>query len=123
MYRNWYSPRMLKLRVVFYRNASGREPVRNWLRSLDRESKKIIGDDIKTVQYGWPLGMPLVKSLGDGLWEVRCQLRDGIARIVFVVEEGLMVVVHGFVKKSQKTPRKELQIARRRAAELRGDKR
>ncbi len=112
---------MLKLRVVFYRNASGREPVRDWLRSLDRESKKIIGDDIKTVQYGWPVGMPLVKNLGNGLWEVRCRLRDGIARIVFVVEEGLMVVIHGFIKKSQKTPRKELETARRRAAELRGD--
>ncbi len=114
---------MVKLRVVFYRNASDREPVRDWLRSLDRESKKIIGDDIKTVQYGWPLGMPLVKNLGDGLWEVRSQLRDGIARVVFFVEEGLLAVVHGFMKKSRKTPRKELQTARRRAAMLRGDKR
>ena len=112
---------MEKLRAVFYRNASGREPVRDWLRSLDRESKKIIGDDIKTVQYGWPIGMPLVRNLGHGLWEVRSQLRDGIARIVFVAEEGLMVVVHGFMKKSRKTPRNELQTARRRAAQLRGD--
>ncbi len=114
---------MTKLRVAFYRTASGREPVRDWLRSLDRESKKIIGDDIKTVQYGWPLGMPLVRNLGAGLWEVRSQLRDGIARVVFAAEQGLMVVVHGFVKKSRKTPQKELEIARRRAAELRGDKR
>ncbi len=114
---------MLKLRVAFYRSATGREPVRDWLRSLDRESKKIIGNDIKTVQFGWPLGMPLVRNLGDGLWEVRCQLKDGIARIVFMAEEGLMVVVHGFIKKSRKTPRKELETARRRAAELKGDKR
>jgi phage-related protein len=113
---------MAKLRVIFYRTASGREPVREWLRSLDRESKKIIGDDIKTVQYGWPLGMPLVGSLGDGLWELRSQLRDGIARVLFLAQEGLMVVVHGFVKKSRKTPRNELATARRRAAELRGDK-
>ena len=111
---------MPKLRVIFYRTASGREPVRDWLRTLDRPSKKTIGDDIKTVQYGWPFGMPLVGTLGDGLWEVRSQLRDGIARIVFLAEEGLMVVVHGFVKKSRKTPRNELEIARRRAAELRG---
>lgn len=59
------------LRVVFYRSASGREPVRDWLRALDRESRRVIGNDIKTVQYGWPLGMPLVRNLGGGLWEVR----------------------------------------------------
>ena len=109
---------MTKLRVAFYRTASGREPVREWLRSLDRESKKIIGDDIKTVQFGWPLGMPVVGNLGTGLWEVRSHLKDGIARVVFVAEEGLMVMVHGFVKKSRKTPRRELEIARRRAAKL-----
>ncbi len=97
--------------------------MREWLRSLDRESKKIIGDDIKTIQYGWPLGMPLVRNLGAGLWEVRSQLREGIARVVFVAEKGLMVLVHGFVKKSRKTPRRELEIARRRAAELKGDSR
>ncbi len=112
---------MTKLRVAFYRTSSGREPVREWLRSLDRESKKIIGEDIKTVQYGWPLGMPLVRSLGSGLWEVRSQLRDGIARVLFVAEKDLMVVVHGFAKKSRKTPRKELELARRRANELKGD--
>ena len=111
-----------KLRVIFYRTANGREPVRDWLRSLNRESKKIIGDDIKTVQNGWPLGMPLVASLGGGLWEVRSQIRDGIARIVFLAEKGLMVVLHGFVKKSRKTPRNELETARRRAARLRGDR-
>ncbi len=114
---------MTRLRVIFYSNARGREPVRDWLRSLDRESKKIIGDDIKTVQYGWPLGMPLVGNLGDGLWEVRSQLRDGIARIVFLADKGLLVVVHGFVKKSRKISRTDLEIARRRAVELRGDKR
>ncbi len=97
--------------------------MREWLRSLDRESKKIIGDDIKTIQYGWPLGMPLVRNLGAGLWEVRSQLREGIARVVFVAEKGLMVLVHGFVKKSRKTPHGVLEIARRRAAELKGDRR
>jgi phage-related protein len=111
----------LKLRVLFYRSSSGREPVRDWLRSLSRESRKIIGDDIKTVQYGWPLGMPLVRSLGDGLWEVRSKLRDRMARVIFLAEGGLMVLLHGFIKKSRKIPRNELEAARRRAVELKGD--
>lgn len=108
------------LRVVFYRTASGREPVRDWLRALDRESRRVIGNDIKTVQYGWPLGMPLVRSLGGGLWEVRSRLRDGIARTIFFAERNVMVLVHAFIKKSQKTPQEDLTLARRRAAELRG---
>jgi phage-related protein len=110
-----------KLRVLFYRSSSDREPVRDWLRSLSRKSRKTIGDDIKTVQYGWPLGMPLVRSLGDGLWEVRSRLRDGVARIIFLAEGGLMILLHGFIKKSRRTPRKELAVAKRRAAELKGD--
>lgn len=108
-----------KLRVLFFRTAAGREPVRAWLREIDREDRKVIGEDIKTVQFGWPLGMPLVRSLGDGLWEVRSRLRDGIARVIFVIEEDLMVLLHGFVKQSQKTPKKDLALARRRARELR----
>ncbi len=108
------------LRVVFYRTASGREPVRDWLRALDRESRRVIGGDIKTVQYGWPLGMPLVRSLGGGLWEVRSRLRGGIARVIFFAERNVMVLVHAFIKKSQKTPQEDLTLARRRAAELRG---
>lgn len=79
----------------------------------------MIGEDIKTVQYGWPLGMPLVRSLGDGLWEVRSRLRDGIARVIFFTQGDVMALVHGFIKKSQKTPKRDLDLARRRAAELR----
>jgi phage-related protein len=107
------------LRVLFYRTASGREPVREWLRGLNREARKVIGEDVKTVQFGWPLGMPLVRPLGDGLWEVRTQLRDRIARIIFLAEGSLMVLLHGFIKKSQKTPPKDLALARRRAVEIR----
>ncbi|MEM9293574.1 MAG: type II toxin-antitoxin system RelE/ParE family toxin [Acidobacteriota bacterium] len=107
------------LRVVFYRQASGREPVREWLRSLDDGSKKIIGEDIKTVQFGWPLGMPLVRNLGDGLWEVRCNLKGGISRIIFMTKAEAMVLLHGFIKKTQKTPGKDLDLARQRAAEVR----
>ena len=106
------------LRVVFYRTAGGREPVREWLRGLSREAKKTLGADIKTVQYGWPLGMPLVRSLGAGLWEVRSQVKDGIGRVIFVAEGQVMVLLHGFIKKSQKTPKKDLELARRRAAEV-----
>jgi phage-related protein len=108
-----------RLRVRFYRTATGKEPVREWLRGLDREARRTIGEDLKTVQFGWPLGMPLVRNLGGGLWEVRSRLRDGIARVIFFTEGDRMVLVHGFVKKSQKTPPKDLALARRRAAELR----
>jgi phage-related protein len=105
--------------VVFYRTTAGREPVREWLRGLDRDARRVIGEDIKTVQYGWPIGMPLVRSLGDGLWEVRSHLRDGVARVVSFREQGVMALVHGFIKKSQKMPDSELALARRRVAELR----
>jgi len=108
-----------RLWVVFYRTTAGREPVREWLRGLNRDARRVIGDDIKTVQYGWPIGMPLVRSLGDGLWEVRSQLRDGVARVVFFADRGVMALVHGFIKKSQKMPDSDLALARRRAAELR----
>lgn len=107
------------LRVVFYRSEIGREPVRDWLQSFDRESKRVFGEDIKTVQYGWPLGMPLVRSLGGGIWEVRSQLRDGIGRILFLCEGDAMVLLHGFTKKTQKTPPQEIEIARKRAAAVR----
>ena len=71
--------------------------MREWLRSLDREDRKVIGKDIKTVEIGWPLGMPLVRSLGDGLWEVRSRLRNGVARVVFLARDDMMVLLHGFV--------------------------
>ena len=108
-----------KLRVVFYRTSAGREPVRDWLRTLERRSRRVIGEDIKTVQLGWPMGMPLVRFVGGGLWEVRSRLQSGQARIVFVVGEGTMVLLHGFVKKSRKMPRRDLEIARRRARKVR----
>lgn len=107
------------LRVVFYRSPSGREPVRDWLRSLEPEIRRAFGEDIKTVQYGWPMGMPLVRSLGGGIWEVRSHFRDGIGRVFFLADDDLMLLLHGFIKKSQKTPSEELDIARRRAAAVR----
>ena len=103
------------LRVIFFRSDSGHEPVRDWLKELDREDRKVIGEDIKVVQFRWPLGMPLVRKLEADLWEVRVHLSGSqIARILFTVQENQMVLLHGFVKKSQKTPERELETARTR---------
>jgi len=107
------------LAVVFYRTDAGKEPVREWLKSLSREDKRTIGEDIKTVQFGWPLGMPLIRKLERGLWEVRSNLSQGIARVLFTVDGNTMILLHGFVKKSQKTPLTDLNTARRRLADLR----
>lgn len=104
--------------VRFYREKSGNEPVRKWLKSLTKERRRIIGEDIKTVEMGWPLGMPLVKSLGSRLWEVRSSFPNGIARVIFTMVNGQMVLLHGFIKKSQKAPQGELTIARKRLKNL-----
>ncbi|GAB4443849.1 MAG: type II toxin-antitoxin system RelE/ParE family toxin [Anaerolineae bacterium] len=98
----------VRLRVVFYKTEPGKEPVRDWLKSLSTNEKKIIGQDIKTVQFGWPLGMPVVRKLERDLWEVRSRLPNRIARVIFTVEDGIMVLLHGFIKKSQKTPGSDL---------------
>src|SRR5438128_8807988 len=104
-----------KLEAVFFRTGSGAEPVREWLKTLSKTDKKVIGEDIKTVQFGWPLGMPLVDNLGHGLWEVRSKLSGGrIARIVFFMDDNTMILVNGFIKKTQRTPKSELDLARKR---------
>ena len=102
------------LSVTFFATNSGNEPVREWLKSLPRESRRIIGEDIKTVQFGWPLGLPLVRKLDKGLWEVRIRLPDGIARVLFTADKGQMILLHGFIKKSQKTPQDDLELAKTR---------
>lgn len=102
--------------IVFYKEeGSGNEPIREWLYTLDKSCRKIIGKDMRTVQLGWPLGMPLVRSLGDGLWEIRFRLPNNIARIIFKMINGEIILLHGFIKKTQKTPPDDLQLARRRA--------
>jgi phage-related protein len=106
------------LNVFFYRTNAGNEPVREWLKSLNREDKRTIGEDIKTAQFGWPLGMPLIRKLEHGLWEVRSNTTQGITRVLFTVNKNTMILLHGFVKKSQKTPPIELNTARRRLADL-----
>jgi len=107
------------LSVVFYRTGAGNEPVREWLKSLKREDRKTIGEDLKTAQYGWPLGMPLVRKLEPGLWEVRSIITQGVARVILTVQGNTMVLLHGFIKKSRKTPTAQLDTARRRLADLR----
>lgn len=102
------------LEVKFFRTTHGNEPVREWLRGLTPDVKKTIGEDIKSVQFGWPLGMPLVRKLAPDLWEVRSSIRDGIVRVLFTVVDNKMVLLHGFIKKSQKTPQNDLNTAKRR---------
>lgn len=107
------------LSVRFFRLGSGREPVREFLRELTLEDRRVVGTDIKTVQFGWPLGMPLVRKMAPGLWEVRSAISDGIVRLLFTVEARQMVLLHAFVKKSRKTPSAELETARFRLKKLR----
>jgi len=105
--------------VKFYRTGAGREPVLEWLRGLDREERRSIGVDLMRVQFGWPIGMPLVRSLRDGLWEVRSSLPRGkIARLILCFHEGTLVVLHGFIKKTQKIAQQEIAIAKRRMKEV-----
>jgi phage-related protein len=108
-----------RLPAAFFALPSGREPVREWLRALSADDRKVIGEDIKDVEFAWPIGMPLCRALGHGLWEVRSTLpQNRIARILFCVLEGRMVLLHGFIKKSQKTPAADLDLAIGRMKEL-----
>jgi len=113
------SKHLSEIPIVFYRTATGVEPVRDWLRSLSDEDRREIGFDLATVQVGWPVGMPLCRSLGDGIWEVRSSLPSRrIARILFFVHEGRIGIVNGFIKKTTKTPPDEIELARKRMKEM-----
>jgi phage-related protein len=108
-----------RLPARFYRTAQDTEPVREWLKELPPEARRVIGFDLKDVEYGWPVGMPLCRPLGRGLWEVRSNLPDGrIARVIFCAHEGRMLLLHGFVKKTQRTPPQEIGLALRRKREV-----
>ncbi|MEW6452453.1 MAG: type II toxin-antitoxin system RelE/ParE family toxin [Pseudomonadota bacterium] len=105
--------------VVFYRTRAGAEIVRDWLRGLDEADRHAVGLDLMRVQYRWPVGMPLCRALGDGLWEVRSSLPSNrIARVLFCVQQGRILALHGFIKKTQKTPDEDLALARRRKREF-----
>ena len=106
------------LDAMFFRTDSGNEPVREWLQALPKAERKAIGADVLKVQYCWPIGRPLVGSLGNGLWEVRSRLGERTARVIFCVHGSKMVLLHGFVKKTQKIPRHEIEIAEKRREQL-----
>jgi phage-related protein len=104
--------------LAFFRTDRGREPVREWLLSLPPAERQIIGTDLLDVQYSWPIGMPLVRKLDTDLWEVRSDLGDRIARVLFTIEETTLVALHGFIKKSQRTPKDDLNLAKKRLQTL-----
>ena len=107
------------LDVRFFKTDAGNEPVREWLRTLSATEKKTIGEDVKSVQFGWPLGMPLVAHLGGDIWEVRIRLETRIVRILFALEGNIMVLLHSFIKKQQQTPKPDLDLAKERLKQLR----
>lgn len=107
--------------VLFYRTAAGNEIIMDWLRSFDKPDRAVLGEDLKTVQFGFPMGLPLCRSLGQGLWEVRSSLTGNReARMIFYHDSDAeaLVVLHGFLKKSQKTPKGEIDTALRRKREF-----
>ena len=108
-----------KIMLVFYRSASGNEPVRDWLIDLPDASRIAVGQDLMRVQWRWPVGMPLVRPLGGGLHEVRSSLPDGtIARVLFCFRDGELYALHGFIKKTGQTPKSDIDVALRRKKEV-----
>ncbi len=103
----------------FWSSATGHEPVRDWLNELPREDKRVVGRDIAKVQFGWPVGLPVCRPLGAGLWEVRSTLPSRReARVVFGFYDGMLIALHAFIKKTQRTPDAELDLARKRLKEM-----
>jgi phage-related protein len=108
-----------KIPLIFFRTSTGAEPVREWLRELDAEDRNVIGQDLMRIQYRWPIGMPLCRPLGNGLWEVRSALSGHrIARVVFFIDNNRIGVLHGFVKKTRKTPDGAIALADKRMKEM-----
>lgn len=105
----------------FYATAAGRRPVREWLLGLSKDDRRVIGLDIQKVEFGWPIGMPYCRPLQRGMWEVRSDLAGGrIARVIFCIVAGEMVLLHGFEKKTQKTSTHDIEVAFRRKREIEG---
>jgi len=110
--------RLKRIPAAFYRSDRGTEPVREWLKELPASDRRIVGFDIAAVEFGWPIGMPLCRSIGGGLWEVRSNLTHGrTARVIFCASHGRMILLHAFVKKTEKTPPADIDVARRRQKE------
>ena len=108
---------MRRLTAVFYRSASGDEPVREWLRALAKTDRQTIGEDIAYVQYKWPIGKPRVDHLRGSVWEVRSKIGNRIARVLFAVEEAQMILLHAFIKKTQQTNPADIELATQRLKE------
>jgi phage-related protein len=113
--RCWIVEQHKRIPARFYRSETGSEPVREWLKSLDKPDRFLIGTDIKIVEFGWPIGMPICRSMGKGLYEVRTDVAGNrMARVLFCISHGQMVLLHGFIKKSRKTPKPDLDLAMER---------
>jgi phage-related protein len=102
----------------FYVNSSGNQPVREWLKSLSKSDRIKVAKEVRTVELGWPVGMPTCKPMGNGLYEVRTNLNESIARVLFCIDNGRMILLHALIKKSQKTPKQDLELALQRKREL-----
>lgn len=110
-----------KIPLIFYRSQPGSEPVREWLKGLPEAERHAIGKDLLRAQWRWPVGMPLCRPLGNGLWEVRTDLpTKRTARVLLCLHEGHLVALHGFLKKTRATPEEDLALARKRQKELKG---
>lgn len=106
-----------KISAVFYRSASGDEPVREWLKALDKADRQVIGEDIAYVQYKWPIGKPRVDHLRGSIWEVRSKIGNRIARVLFAVEGTELILLHAFIKKTQQTNPNDIELASKRLKE------
>lgn len=112
---------LLKLSAVFARTDGGREPVREWLRGLPRDERRTIGKDISRLQYQWPLGRPHVAHLRGDIWELRSSLETRIARVLFALGDGYLVLLHGFIKKTRSVPQSDLRVAETRWKRWQGE--
>lgn len=110
--------RSKRLPARFYATESGTEPVREWLLVMSKADRSRIGEDIKLVEFGWPVGMPTCRPMGGGLFEVRTSLNRRIARVLFCIHDGCIVLLHGFIKTTQQTPPGDLELARNRMKTL-----
>ena len=108
-----------RIPLIFFRTSAGNEPVREWLKALPQDDRRAVGQDLERVQHRWPVGMPLARPLGKRLWEVRTSLPSRrIARVLFCFDDDVLVALHAFIKKTQKTPPDDLDLALQRMKEL-----
>ena len=113
------APQPRKIPLIFFRSGRGGEPVREWLKGLPEAERREIGKDLLRAQWRWPVGMPLCRPLGSGLWEVRTDLPTRrTARVLICLYRGHFVALHGFIKKTRTTPGEDLALARKRQKEL-----